>query len=450
MSVPFGLVRRPARWISFRRKVPSCSKHHSGERFFRGIPILLIAEHLHFPIEIVRQHGREQVDLIAALPMAGHIVYLCLRLEFGEETFLRATFIVKAQRLFRRDVFVGNDHLEVIAVFVGDEQVQLDRALVLLSVLVSHKHEAVSIIPARGLPVRFEEAALSVEVTPALAVLDQRIEGGKAFKGHTDVELNPFGIQHPDDVIAEKNAIHARLDDASRQNRLDFTHASQDERLGTIGVMHVTGTMPDTEDLSGLDDGAKQGIVTALPFLLPIKADGRAFGEPASRKNRAVEVQCDAGKPQTTELIQSPLPAKATQIGDTGVIQSRQCPTDGSHIRQMFQPQQAAHHGVVLVVAHILKPAVAQQEMGDQQQHDTMTEDRADRQVTETPAQLLLQSNAGKQGLVYHQSGERGQSLILEFDLGNVVGLAMNGGFATLNRNGLRWYCWLVWCLRFY
>ena len=73
---------------------------------------------MHFPIEIVRQHGR--------------------------------------------DWFVGNDHLEVIAVFVGDEQVQLDRALVLLSVLVSHKHEAVSIIPARGLPVRFEEAALSV------------------------------------------------------------------------------------------------------------------------------------------------------------------------------------------------------------------------------------------------------------------------------------------------
>ena len=116
--------------------------------FFRGIPFLLIAKHLHFPIEIVRQHGREQVDLIAALSTGGHIVHLCLRLEFGEDTFLRATSIVKAQRLFSRDLFVGNDHLEVIVVFAGDEQVQLDRALVLLPVLVSDKHEAVSIIPA--------------------------------------------------------------------------------------------------------------------------------------------------------------------------------------------------------------------------------------------------------------------------------------------------------------
>jgi len=387
--------------------------------FFCGIPFLLIAEHLHFPIEIVRQHGREQVHLITSLSTGGYIVHLCLRLQFGEDTFLSTTSIVEAQRLLGRDWFVGDDHLEVVAIFVGDEQIQLDRALVLLPVLVSDKNEAVAILPARGFPVRFEEAALSGELAPAFPTLDQRLEGGKAFKGHTDGELNPFGVQHPDDVIAEKCAVHARLDEAARQNRLDFPHAGQDEGLGTIGIMHVTGTMPDIEDLSGLGDGAKQGIVTALPFLLPVKADGRAFGEPASRQYRAVEVQCDARKPQTAELIQSPLPAKATQMGDTGVIQSRQCPTDGSHIRQTFQPQQAAHHGVVLVVAHILQSAQAQQEMDDQQQrHDTMAEDRADRQVTETPAQLLLQSNAGKQGLVDHQSGERGQSLVFNPDSG--------------------------------
>jgi hypothetical protein len=67
--------------------------------FFCGIPFLLIAEHLHFPIEIVRQHGREQVNLIACLSAGGYIVHLCLRLEFGEDTFLRTTSIVEAQRL---------------------------------------------------------------------------------------------------------------------------------------------------------------------------------------------------------------------------------------------------------------------------------------------------------------------------------------------------------------
>jgi hypothetical protein len=43
-------------------------------------------------------------------------------------------------------------------------------------------------------------------------------------------------------------------------------------------------------------------------------------------------------------------------------------------------------------------------------------------------------------------SGIRSQSLILEFDLGNAVSFTMNGGFATLHANGLRWFIGSVWC----
>ena len=46
--------------------------------------------------------------------------------------------------------------------------------------------------------------------------------------------------------------------------------------------------------------------------------------------------------------------------------------------------------------------------------------------------------------MAYSQSGERRQSLILKFDLGNAVGLAMDGGFATLHVDGLFWLgCWI-------
>jgi hypothetical protein len=33
VSFPCGLVSRPARWMSLRRKVPSCSNCHKGARF---------------------------------------------------------------------------------------------------------------------------------------------------------------------------------------------------------------------------------------------------------------------------------------------------------------------------------------------------------------------------------------------------------------------------------
>jgi len=419
--------------------------------FCGRVAFLLITEHLHLPVEIVRQHRREQVDLVAGLFSGGDVVHLCLRLEFSENALLGATPIVESQRFPGGDSFVGDDRLEVVAIFIGGEKIQLHRALVLFSVPASDKYEAVSVIPARWLPVRFKEAAFPVEVAPAFAAFDQCLEGGKALERDADRELNTFGIKHGDDVIAEKGAVHARLNDAARQNRLDFPHAGEDEYLGAIGIVYVTGAMPDIEDLSSLGDGAKQRVVAALTFLLPIETDGCAFGETASRNNGAVEVQRDAGKSQPAKLIQNPLPDKPTQVADTSVIQSRQRPADGGDIWQALQSQQAMHHGIILVIAHILKPAVAQQQMNDQQRHhDAMTKNRADRQVAETSAQLLLQVDAGKQRLVQYKARERGQSLILEPDLWNTIGFAMNGGFATLHADGLRWYCWSVWRLQFY
>lgn len=101
------------------------------------------------------------------------------------------------------------------------------------------------------------------------------------------------------------------------------------------------------------------------------------------------------------------------------------------------------HQGIILVVTHVLKPTVAQQQMNNQQQHrEAMTEDRADFQMPETAGELLLQSEATEQGLKQDQAGERGQPLVFEAKLWNAMGLAMNAGFATLCVNGLRWfYC---------
>jgi len=97
---------------------------------------------------------------------------------------------------------------------------------------------------------------------------------------------------------------------------------------------------------------------TALAFLFAIEADGRAFGEPAGGQYRAVEVQGDTGQAQGSELIQNPLPDKPAQVGDTGCIQRRQRPADGSDIRQALQTQQAMHHGVIRIMSFTADPAI--------------------------------------------------------------------------------------------
>jgi hypothetical protein len=69
---------------------------------------------------------------------------------------------VEAQRFFGRELFVSDDYLEVIAVCIGDEQVQLNGTFRLLAVLAADKYKAVAVVPTRRLPVRFEKAALSI------------------------------------------------------------------------------------------------------------------------------------------------------------------------------------------------------------------------------------------------------------------------------------------------
>jgi len=80
-----------------------------------GVSFLGITVHLHFPVEVMRQHGREEVDLISGLCSGRHIIHLCLRLELGKHAFLSTTSIVEGHCLFGRELLVGDDHLEVIA-----------------------------------------------------------------------------------------------------------------------------------------------------------------------------------------------------------------------------------------------------------------------------------------------------------------------------------------------
>ena len=55
--------------------------------------------------------------------------------------------------------------------------------------------------------------------------------------------------------------------------------------------------------------------------------------------------------------------------------------------------------------------------------HHTVPEDGADLQMAEACVQLPLQIDTGKPGLVEHQTGKRGQSLVLESDFRDAMGL---------------------------
>jgi hypothetical protein len=100
-------------------------------------------------------------------------------------------------------------------------------------------------------------------------------EDCKALKRHAEGEFHNFPIQHVDDVIAEEGAIHAGFNAAAGQKGTDFPDAGEDEVLGAVGIMHVARPMPNIEHLASLGKGLKQGIITALTFLLAVETQRR-------------------------------------------------------------------------------------------------------------------------------------------------------------------------------
>lgn len=73
--------------------------------------MVFTTQDLHLPVEVLSKCGREQPDLVGRLPLAGDVIHLGLRLEFGEEVFLGAASVMKDQQLSGGDRLIGHDDL---------------------------------------------------------------------------------------------------------------------------------------------------------------------------------------------------------------------------------------------------------------------------------------------------------------------------------------------------
>jgi hypothetical protein len=151
----------------------------------------------------------------------------------------------------------------------------LQRPLALFGFTGADEHEATPFVPTLRLPVRFKEAHVLVDPLPPGAPLNLGFQFYKALERYRDRIANIQHLQRADDLIAEEGAVHAYLEDRVRQDLPDFPETTEDETLGSIGVMHVTGTMPHIKHLPGLRHGTEQRIVAALTFLLAVVANRR-------------------------------------------------------------------------------------------------------------------------------------------------------------------------------
>jgi hypothetical protein len=133
----------------------------------RAMPAWRGGGHLQFASQVVSKQSGQQVQFVAASAAHRYIVHLAIPLEFAEDVFLAAAALVKGHHIAGLQVLVGDDDLEVVAVLVGDKQVQLDGVLVLAQGPGPDEEEPEGLVPHLGLPVGLEVGHLEVDPAPA-------------------------------------------------------------------------------------------------------------------------------------------------------------------------------------------------------------------------------------------------------------------------------------------
>ncbi len=72
----------------------------------------------------------------------GDVIHLALALELAEEVLLSAATVVKGHDFVHPNVFVSQDHPEVVAPLMRDKQIALYRLLLLLLDLLAQENKA--------------------------------------------------------------------------------------------------------------------------------------------------------------------------------------------------------------------------------------------------------------------------------------------------------------------
>ena len=367
-----------------------------------------------------------------------------MRLEFGEDTLLRTAAFVEGDDLAWGHSFVGDDDLEFVPVFGGLEQVELDRQLVLAPDLLFDEDEAIAGVPRLRLPAGLEVIEPDRHASPSFSAFDQFLEGGKALERNRDGEFDPRRMQSFSDGFVEKCAVDAGLYLRTGKARAHVADTVADEGVGPVGVVYVSRTMVNIEDLVGLGDGAKEGVVAARALLFLVETHCGSFGMPPGAQHRPVVIERHSRKSLVYQTLHDQMSRFTSHFGDTLFICTGERPADRGHVRQPLQTENPFDHLVITVVVHVSQPPVSDDQMHDQQHHDhMMAVNRIGLQVAETSPQPFFDADEREEVLKDDESRIRCQALLFESDVETQFGFTSNVGSAMLHLRGLRF----VWCV---
>ena len=383
--------------------------------------------HLQLPAEVVCQYVREEKHLIRDPLPAWNVTKLALRLQLGKDRLLGSSAIVKGCDGTSLRALIGDDHFELVAIDLRNEQVQLDRPSLADGGARTDDQEATGLTPDLRLPRQLEVRDLRVEAMPSCATLNQFFELNEAPKWHGDAVLRSQILEEPHHRLTEEGTVNSHFNAGIRQDAANLENTGSQELLSTVRIVGIPRAMEDIENLARLSDGTKQRKIATFSFVSRIESDRSALCPSTGVDHRAVKVERHTGKAQLRQAFQDQLSYQPAKPLDTWEIESCQHPAHGRHIGQPFELEDSLDHRVVTVEADVSQVAISQQQMHDQTQDEGgIGVGAACLKVPKAAAQSCAQIEPRDQSLKEDQPREGSQLLFLETKIRHAVGFELD------------------------
>src|SRR6185503_15283333 len=300
----------------------------------------------------------------------GNVIELHVSLGLADQALLRATPVMKAPDRIGGHGLVGGDDAVVVGVVARSEQVELERPLDLSGNPLAQGDHAIVALPALGAPVNLGVGPLLVDRDPPPRgrLVDDGLQHWEALEGDADAEVDALLIQLVEDRFVEERRVDAGLELCFWGGGVHGLHAFEHERLGAVGVVHVSREMVEVEELPRLRDRAEQWVIAARPAPLGIVPDGGSLGVAARGQDRPIEVERDA-----RELLQGEAPedefasrrADHDHVRFTGPGESTR---QRRRIREPLNANEAVQQRIVDIVVALAQAPEAGEKVNDELQ----------------------------------------------------------------------------------
>ena len=444
----------PALWPSQASRLLNQAPAKSGEPFkvpegralFGRLTVGGSNLHLKLTIQGVRKYHCQQVGLVSQEFLDRNVIHLPFRFQLCKDRFLGSSTLMVGHDVPGGDSLVGDDHFELVRRRLWNEQIQLQWPFPLNSASRANDEKARSALPALRLPLQLEVGGLGVDAPPPLAGLDLFFQTVKALEGHRDRELHTDVLELPNDRVAEEGAIHTDFDDCSWKHAAHSVDALEDKLPRTTGVVHVAGSVQDIEDLTGLRDGAKQGIVTALTFLFAIEADRRALSMSAGAEHGAIEVERHARGLKGLQAVEDEVTSELLKPLDGLDTDRAKGSAESGNMRQALETEEPQDHRVIAVIGNFPQFSVSEKNVQNQcHKLKAATIGGVAGDVPKAGAKSSSEPELVEEDLEDHQAGEGAEFLVGELQVGKGTGFTLDLFSAKLHDGDLSWLVCAFW-----